>query len=127
MKDYRIYFFYVFWGALSVVFNIACFKFLLFCELDYRVANLITLILLKFFVFFTNKFFVFKTRNANFAGTVLEFGRFLGARLATNLLDFFGLILLVDIFLQDAFYSKIFLAVLVIVSNFVLSKKYVFR
>lgn len=118
---------YIFFGVLSLLFNIWVFKFLLFCGIDYRLANLITLILLKIFVFITNKLYVFKTSARDILSIFREFVRFLAARILTNLIDFFGLILLVEICKRAPFYSKIFLAIVVIILNFFFSKLFVFR
>lgn len=118
---------YIFWGILSLGFNFGCFYLLLKTGLDYRLANIITLILLKFFVFFTNKYFVFKNDTSTLKAVFLEFLKFLFARFGTNLLDFFGLILLVEFFGVKELYGKISLAIIVIIANFILSKWWVFK
>ena len=118
---------YLLWGWLSMLFSIACFKLLLLCGLVYWEANLLALILLKIFVFITNKIFVFKTEFINFTELAKEAFRFLSARMFTNVTDYFGLILLVEFFKQDAFYSKVCLAVIVVILNYIFSKLFVFR
>lgn len=118
---------YIFWGILSAVFNLLFFKLMLLCGLEYWLSNLITLVALKFFVFITNKIFVFKTKSAYLVDLFKEMIRFLGSRIFTSLIDYLGLILLVEVFHLDIFYSKTALVVVVVSLNFFLSKLFVFR
>lgn len=46
---------------------------------------------------------------------------------ATALIDYFGLILLVELFHADKMFSKVFITVFVIVINYVVGKKHVFK
>lgn len=117
---------YILWGGVSIVFNISVFNLLVACEINYKAANVITLILLKIFVFFTNKFFVFTSAATGLKATIREFLRFLTARIFTNLIDFFGLIFLVELLHQNASASKMGLAIIVVLLNFVFSKWFVF-
>ena len=117
---------YLFWGGVSFGVNIGCFKLLMLIRLDYRLANFITLIVLKVFVFTTNKMFVFKTNSRNIKELILEFFRFLSSRIVTNCIDFFGLVLLAEVFAFDVFYSKIALNAIVIILNYFFSKLFVF-
>lgn len=55
-----------------------------------------------------------------------EFTRFLIARGMTMLIDYLGLILLVEIFRADKFFSKCIVTILVIIINYFVGKKHVF-
>lgn len=90
-------------------------------------ANIITLVLLKIFVFATNRLFVFMSCDTGGLEILKEFIRFLLARVFTNFIDFFGLVLLVEVFRQDMTLSKAGLAVMVVLLNFILSKRFVFK
>ena len=57
---------YIFWGVLSTVLNIALAQFTVWCGVDYKIANIITLVVVKIFCYFTNKFFVFKHNKTSF-------------------------------------------------------------
>lgn len=117
---------YLFWGAASVLFNVGVFALLVAAGIEYKIANLLTLALLKIFVFVTNKIFVFKTAAKGIMATIKEFFRFLAARFVTNLIDFFGLIFLVEVVRLEANISKIMLGTLVVALNFIFSKWFVF-
>jgi len=117
---------YAFYGGLSFLLNIGLF-YVLNIFLDYWVANIITLVVLKIFIFITNKFLVFCTPLVSFKQLMLEAGRFLGSRIITNLIDFFGLIFAVEILAADEFYSKIVIQIIVITLNYILSKLFVFK
>lgn len=118
---------YGIFGVLTSLLNYFLFKFLLECSLDYKIANLITLIVVKLAAYICNKNFVFKSHCESFPELCKEVLRFVFARGATALIDYFGLILLVELFHFNKLYSKIFVTVLVIIINYVVGKKHVFK
>jgi len=118
---------YLFWGAASSVLNIVLYTLLVYAGINYQFANFITLITVKLFCYFTNKLFVFHTRCNNIRELLSEFVKFFAARMITFLMDYFGLILLVEKMEADKFVSKIFLAAIVIFVNYGMSKIFVFR
>lgn len=73
-----------------------------------------------------NKFWVYRTKTGSFKNAMLELGRFILARGFTGVVDFVGLIILVDVFSADEKISKIVIMLLVIVLNYILGKKAVF-
>ena len=95
--------------------------------IDYKISNAITLVVVKVFCYFTNKIFVFKTPFGSFHKFITEIVRFVFARWITFLVDYFGVILLVEVMKQSFFFSKCLLSVIVIVLNYILSKKMVFH
>ena len=122
---WRELFRYAVFGAATTVVNIAVYQLLLLF-LDYRISNLIAILASKLFAFVTNKRFVFRSRCHSLRELLGEILRFILARGATGLLDYFGLILAVEVFRLDRVWSKYGLQALVIVLNYVLGKKAVF-
>lgn len=118
---------YAVFGVLTSLLNIFLFKLLITVNMEYTVANLITLIVVKLTAYVCNKLFVFESRNENLAGFLLEFLRFLIARGATALLDYFGLIFLVEVCHWDKTIGKVFVTVFVIILNYILGKTAVFK
>lgn len=118
---------YLIFGIITSVENILLFKFLLILDMNYQSANFITLIIVKLTAYICNKNFVFRSRTENLWGLIQEFGRFVVARGITMLLDYFGLILFVEVFGLEVFYSKCFFTVLVITINYFIGKKHVFK
>lgn len=118
---------YIFFGGVSTVLNIVLAQFIVCSGVDYKIANIITLVVIKIFCYFTNKFFVFKTPFESFRKFTIESIRFIFARLLTFLVDYFGVIVLVEIVQISFFFSKSIMSAIVIVLNYILSKKLVFR
>ena len=128
LQKYKGLILYGVFGALTTAINIAAYA------LCYRVlhlpnvpSNVIAWILGVAFAFVTNKLYVFESRS--FArGTVLrELMSFVGARLATGLLDLAVMFVGVDLLHGPDLVFKVASNVLVIILNYVLSKLIVFR
>lgn len=109
----------------------------------YTIAQIIQWVAAVLFAFFTNKKWVFKDADKN-VSTIKQLTVFAGGRVATFLIDLFGTILLsllisslipswtsVMIFNREwniaEISSKLFIAVIVLVSNYLLSKIFVFK
>lgn len=118
---------YAIFGVATSVENVVLFKLLLMTEMEYKIANLITLIVVKITAYICNKNFVFKSKCPNMKELLKEIWRFIIARGATMLIDYFGLIIMVDFIDLPKIPSKIFITVFVIVINYVIGKKHVFK
>ena len=81
----------------------------------------------KAFCYFANKIFVFKTPFGSIHKFITEIISFVFARWITFLVDYLGVILLVEVMNQSFFFSKCLLSVIVIALNYILSKKMVFH
>ena len=103
------------------------FHGLVLVGMEYKLANLLTLITVKLAAYICNKNFVFKSKCANFIELLKEFARFVFWRGATMILDYVGLILLVEIVHMPKLYGKIIVTVAVIVINYFTGKKHVFK
>ena len=118
---------YTIFGVATSVLNVAMFHVLDLLGMEYKLANLITLITVKLAAYICNKNFVFKSKCNNFLELVMEFGRFVFWRGATMILDYVGLIFLVEIVHMKKLYGKIIVTVFVIALNYVTGKKHVFK
>lgn len=127
MKDKKEMMRYFFWGVASSVLNVGLFQGLVVLGIDYRISNVVTLIVVKVFCYITNKWFVFKTPYEGLVPFLKEMVSFAVARGLTFLLDFAGVMFLVELVGAGKFISKCIMAVVVIIVNYILSKKYVFR
>lgn len=113
-------------GGLVTLTNAAGYFLLREIGIIYTVANIVSLVLSKVVGYLLNKFWVYKSVNDSLLQTFLELLRFILARGFTGLVDFFGLILMVELFGWNDRISKIIIMLLVIVLNYVLGKKAVF-
>lgn len=126
MKNKQLYS-YIVWGILSAILNVGLAELFVLVGIDYRISNAITLVIVKLFSYFTNKIFVFKTPFESVHKFIVEMIRFIFARWVTFLVDYFGVIILVEILKQSFFLSKCLMSAIVVVLNYILSKKIVFR
>ena len=118
---------YTVFGVITSIENIILFKLLLYFMLEYKTANFITLVVVKLTAYVCNKNFVFRSKTGSWIGLAKEFGRFLVGRGATMLLDYFGLIFMVELLSLDVLFSKCLVTVAVIVINYFVGKNHVFR
>ncbi|MCH5251260.1 MAG: GtrA family protein [Lachnospiraceae bacterium] len=117
---------YAITGGLVTLTNAVGYFLLREIGIIYTVSNIVSLILSKVVGYLLNKFWVYKSINDSLMQTFLELLRFILARGFTGLVDFFGLILMVELFGWNDRISKIIIMLLVIVLNYVLGKKAVF-
>ena len=117
---------YAITGGLVTLTNAVGYFLLREIGIIYTVSNIVSLILSKVVGYLLNKFWVYKSINDSLMQTFLELLRFILARGFTGLVDFFGLILMVELFGWNDRISKIIIMILVIILNYVLGKKAVF-
>lgn len=115
---------YGIWGVTTVVFNMLSFVLLEYI-FTYQIANLISIIATKIFAYLVNKFFVFKTKNG-IVETLKEMVRFVMARAVTGVVDYFGLIFLVEVVTMPSSMGKALMIVITTVMNYILGKYKVF-
>lgn len=114
-------------GVTTTLVNIGLYQGLLLFGIDYKAANLIAIIGSKIYGYIVNKLFVFKSHCATRKELLIEIGKFIGARGITGIVDYLGLILLVEVFNLDKVISKYGITVVVIVLNYIFGKFLVFK
>lgn len=117
---------YSIFGVLTTVLNIGLYEVLIRFSMNYKMANFITLIVTKLVAYMVNKVFVFESKTENYLELIKEFGRFVVARGVTMLIDYFGLIMLVDYLGYNKSICKYITTILVVIINYFLGKKHVF-
>lgn len=114
-------------GGLVTLTNAIGYFLLLQFGMLYTIANVISLILSKVIGYLLNKFWVYRSHSANLLQMMLELLRFIIARGFTGLIDFFGVIVLVEFVGMGEKISKVIVIFIVVVLNYILGKKAVFR
>lgn len=114
-------------GVFTTFLSIILFQALIWLGMDYRYSNFITLIVVKLVAYLCNKNFVFHSKTESYLELMKEFFRFLVARGATMLIDYVGLIFMAEVLQADKLISKCFITVLVIIINYFIGKKHVFK
>ena len=79
---------YTVFGVATSILNVAMFHVLDLIGVEYKLANLLTLITVKLAAYICNKNFVFKSKCNNFMELLMEFGRFVFWRGATMIIDY---------------------------------------
>lgn len=119
---------YLFFGILTTFVSILTYA--LFTDvfhINYIISNIMSWIVSVIFAFITNKIFVFQSRSKEKQILIKEIISFYGCRILTLLLEIVLMYLLVDILSIDDMYSKIVSQIIVIVTNYIFSKIFVFK
>ncbi len=93
-------------------------------EIELQIANIISWVLAVAFAYFTNRIFVFKSKNQN---KIKEALSFVLARIFSLFIDMLTMYILVSLLHYNDGISKIATQVIIIIVNYVLSKLIVFR
>ena len=94
----------------------------------YYITSILAWIAAVTFAYVGNKLFVFKSRNLARRELTKEALSFFGARvLSLVLFDLAGLSLLIQVFAMDEFIAKLIMNMLVIIFNYVASKRVIFK
>lgn len=119
---------YLIFGFLAFVLNyILYFLFAGVLDIHHLVSTVLSWALTVVFAYWTNRTFVFKSKNKDAKSLREEFVSFIGARVATELLEVGLMFLMVDCAGLNEYISKFVCQVLVIVANYFLSKLWIFK
>lgn len=121
---------YLVFGVLTTFVNLIVYYILTFTILDpdialyMQIANVIAWVVSVAFAYITNRKYVFESKNKNI---FKEIGSFVGARIITLIMDMIIMFVSVTVFKGNDKLFKLVSQVVVIASNYVLSKLFVFR
>lgn len=119
---------YLIFGFLAFVLNyILYFLFADALSMHYMAATVLSWVLTVVFAYWTNRTFVFKSRNKDISAIVKEFISFIGARVATEVLEIVLMYVMVDLLAINDKISKLVCQTIVILANYVLSKIWIFK
>lgn len=129
-KKYKEVINYLIFGVLTTIISLAVYYILVFTILnpdnaiELQIANIISWIAGVTFAYITNRKFVFNSKNNNLKK---EISSFVGARLVTLVMDMLIMYLGVIILKGNDKLLKIISQIIVIISNYLFSKIFVFR
>lgn len=119
---------YLIFGFLAFVLNyILYFLFADAMQMHYMAATVLSWVLTVVFAYWTNRTFVFKSQNKGAGAVWKEFVSFIGARVATEVLEIVLMYVMVDLLSINDKISKLVCQTLVILANYVLSKIWIFK
>ena len=129
-NKYREIIMYLIFGVLTTVVSLAVYYILVYTILnpnnpfELQVANIISWIAGVTFAYFTNRSMVFQSKNKN---KLKEAGSFVLARVVTLIMDMLIMFVGVTLLHRNDKLLKLISQVIVIVSNYVFSKMFVFK
>lgn len=119
---------YLIFGFFAFVLNyVLYFLFADAIGIHYMAATGLSWVLTVVFAYWTNRTFVFKSRNKEAGAVWKEFVSFIGARVATEVLELVLMYVMVDMAGINDKIAKFICQVLVILANYVLSKIWIFK
>mgnify|MGYP000009497061 FL=1 len=116
---------YLIVGGLTTVVSVGSYAiFSKILKIDYLISNILSWGLSVVFAYFTNRWFVFHSKNKN---KINEFLKFTGSRVLTLLLDSGLMVLGVEYLKIDDLLTKILVQIIIVISNYIISKLIVFK
>lgn len=119
---------YLFWGFAAFVLGTGLFYvFANVMGLYEQIANVISWVICVIFAYCTNRTFVFKSKVTGINNILMEFKDFIAARVLTLVMENAILFVMIDLMDIHNMIAKIVGQVVVIVSNYFLSKLWIFK
>lgn len=119
---------YLFWGGVAFVLSVILFYlFANVMGLYEQIANILSWIICVIFTYLTNRFFVFKSKIKGLKRIGKEFSDFVTARILTLVMENLILFVMIDLLTIHNMIAKLVGQFVVIVSNYILSKLWIFR
>ena len=117
---------YVFFVGCTTMVNLVSFYILRKAGMELNIANLISIILAILFAYVVNSKYVFQDKCETLKDHIKPFGKFIGARLATMVIEVGGVWLLVEKLHMNDMLGKFATQFVVLVLNYIFSKFLVF-
>lgn len=128
LEKYKHLVMYAVFGVLTTVINLACYYFSYqICGISNVLSTGIAWLFAVAFAFVTNKRWVFDSKSFDIRTLLYEIPAFIGARVATGLLDVLIMYVSVDCLGYNATLWKLISNIIVIVINYVASKLFIFK
>lgn len=124
-KKYKEIINYLIFGGLTTLISIVTYAlFAKVFHIDYLISNVLSWIIAVLFAYITNKIFVFESKSKK---NIKEITSFFFFRVVSLIMEMVILYIFVDMLHIDDLVTKIIAQVIVIVSNYVFSKVFVFK
>lgn len=125
---YKAVFLYLFFGGCSFVLNVGTFfLFYNILHLNEHISNVISWVITIIFVYITNKLWVFESNVYTYKEISLELLKFILGRFFTLVIEDAILFIFVTKLQYKSIVIKIIAQIVVIISNYIISKLVVFK
>ena len=121
---------YLIVGGLTTLVSLITYYICVFTFLnpnhaiELQIANVISWITAVIFAYFTNRIFVFKSKEQN---KLKEGTKFIGSRIITLILDMLAMFIIVTLLKFDDKIAKIIAQIIVMIGNYIISTLFVFK
>lgn len=124
-KKYKEIINYLIFGGLTTLISIITYAlFAKVFHIDYLISNVLSWIIAVLFAYITNKIFVFESKSKK---NIKEITSFFFFRVVSLIMEMVILYIFVDMLHIDDLVTKIIAQIIVIVSNYVFSKLFIFK
>lgn len=119
---------YLFWGFVAFLLSMVLFYiFANVMGIYEQIANVFSWVICVIFTYLTNRTFVFKSKVTGFQNISKEFTEFVTARVVTLVMENVILFITIDMLTINNMIAKFVGQFVVIVSNYILSKLWIFK
>ena len=126
-KKYKAIIAYLFWGVVTTIINIGVFMLWISFGGNYQIGNVVAWILTVLVAYFSNKFWVFGSSFRSFKSMAREMLSFFFFRSVTLVMDIAITYVGISVLNGDSFIVKVLDNVIVVISNYVFSKLFIFK
>ena len=127
LKKYKSTIMYLIFGFLTTLISVATFAVFVNLGFNEHTSNILSWILAVLFAYVTNKIFVFEDKEKEFSVVLKQIIKFIFSRVFTLVLEEIIIFAFVTKLKFNAIYIKLIAQIVVIVLNYILSKKIAFN
>lgn len=128
LEKYEDIILYLFFGVCTTAVNMIGYWALAYlCNLGIMPSTVVAWFLALIFAYVTNRKWVFKSKAKNPAEIIREVLYFFICRLSTGVVDWGSMLLLVGVFCLNDMLSKLAANIIVILLNYIASKRIIFK
>ncbi|MGB3159966.1 GtrA family protein [Carnobacterium sp.] len=119
---------YLIFGVLTTLVNfIVFYAFDTVLDIQYLIANALSILASIIFAFFTNKKYVFKSESVTIRAWIKEFFLFCSFRLISAGFDMLSMLLLIGVLQWNSNVAKLATQIIVVFLNYFFSKWFIFK
>lgn len=119
---------YLFFGVLTTLVNfVIYFPLHEILNISAAVSNVIAWAVAVVFAYFTNKRYVFQSKDWNKQTIITEMWKFVACRIGSGLVETLFLLVTVDVLHFNGTWMKILICIVVVILNYISSKLLVFK
>lgn len=122
LKKYEDLIKYGIFGCVTVCINLALYKLFLLFNMNYVIASVLSYFIASLISYYFNVLFVFNQKILKFKNEIVRIIKYFSVRLTSVILDTVLLIVAVELFKLDEFYSKIIISFIIIIVTYLFNK-----